>query len=195
MFEVVAFAVAAGCLFGLSTLMVVSLLAPERRPWPAGDDDRKRCVYLALSRPLLPTVFATGVLDWNAGPLAAPWRLAVGAVGILIAFAVLSKSAVDLGEDATEGREDELRTDGLYRYTRNPQNVGYGLLFAAYAVLANSPLVGALAVAVAVFGVLQVLAEEAWLRDTYGDAYEAYCERVPRFVGVRTFARALNDDD
>lgn len=194
MLEIVAFAVAAGCLLGLSALMVVSLLAPERRLWPAGDDDRKRRVYLALSRPLLPAVFATGVLDWNAGPLDAPWRLAVGAVGILIAFAVLSKSAVDLGEDATEGREDELRTDGLYRYTRNPQNVGYVLLFATYAVLANSPLVGALAVEFAVVTVLQVLAEEAWLRDTYGDAYDAYCERVPRFVGVRTLTRALDDD-
>jgi len=194
MLERVAFAVAAGCLLGLSSLMVVSLLAPERRLWPAGDDDRKRRVYLAFSRPLLPAVFATGVLDWNAGPLAAPWHIGVGAVGVLAAFAVLSRSAVDLGEDATEGREDELRTDGLYRYTRNPQNVGYVLLFATYAVLANSPLVGALAVAVAVFSVLQVLAEEAWLRDTYGDAYEAYCERVPRFVGLRTLTRALDDD-
>ena len=144
MFELVAFAVAAGCLLGLSGLMVVSLLAPERRLWPAGDDDGKRRVYLALSRPLLPAVFATGVLDWSAGPLAAPWHLGVGAVGVLAAFAVLNKSAVDLGEAATEGREDELRTDGLYRYTRNPQNVGYVLLFATYAVLANSPLVGVL---------------------------------------------------
>jgi protein-S-isoprenylcysteine O-methyltransferase Ste14 len=194
MLELVAFAVAAGCLLGLSALMVVSLLAPERRLWPAGDDDRKRRVYLALSRPLLPAVFATGVLDWNAGPLAAPWHLAVGAVGVPVAFAVLSKSGFDLGEDATEGREDELRTDGLYRYTRNPQNVGYVLLFATYAVLANSPLVAVLTVEFTVVTVLQVLAEEAWLRDTYGDAYDAYCERVPRFVGLRTLIRALDDD-
>ena len=194
MLELVAFAVATGCLLGLSALMVVSLLAPERRLWPAGDDDRKRRVYLALSRPLLPAVFAIGVLDWDAGPLAAPWHLVVGAVGIVVAFAVLSRSAADLGEDATEGREDELRTDGLYRYTRNPQNVGYALLFATYAVLANSPLVGVLTVEFAAVTVLQVLAEEAWLRDTYGDAYDAYCERVPRFVGVQTFTRALDDD-
>ena len=72
MFELVAFAVATGCLLGLSALMVVSLLAPERRLWPAGDDERKRRVYLTLSRPLLPAVFAIGVLDWDAGPLAAP---------------------------------------------------------------------------------------------------------------------------
>ncbi|QKG93229.1 isoprenylcysteine carboxylmethyltransferase family protein [Halorubrum salinarum] len=194
MLGLIAFAVAAGCLLGLSALMVVSLLAPERRLWPAGDDDRKRRLYLAFSRPLLPAVFATGVLDWNAGPLAAPWHLGVGAVGVLIAFAVLNRSAVDLGEAATEGREDELRTEGLYRYTRNPQNVGYVLLFAAYAVLANSPLVGALAVATAAFSVFQVLAEETWLRDVYGDAYDEYCERVPRFVGVRTLTRVLDDD-
>lgn len=94
MLELVAFAVAAGCLLGLSALTVVSLLAPERRLWPAGDDNRKRRGYLTLSRPLLPAVFATGVPDWNAGPLAASWHLAVGAVGILTAFAVLSKSTV-----------------------------------------------------------------------------------------------------
>ncbi|RLM67003.1 isoprenylcysteine carboxylmethyltransferase family protein [Halorubrum sp. Atlit-8R] len=194
MLGLVAFAAAAGCLLGLSAVMIVSLLAPERRLWPAGDDDRKRRVYLAFSRPLLPAVFATGVLDWNAGPLAAPWHLGVGAVGVLVAFGVLNRSAVDLGEAATEGREDELRTDGVYRYTRNPQNVGYVLLFAAYAVLANSPLAGALAVATAAFSVLQVLAEESWLREVYGDAYDEYCERVPRFVGVRTLTRVLDDD-
>ncbi|KOX98322.1 hypothetical protein AMR74_04700 [Halorubrum tropicale] len=174
--------------------MVASLLAPERRLWPAGDDDRKRRVYLAFSRPLLPAVFATGVLNWNAGPLAAPWHLGVGAVGVLVAFGVLGRSAVDLGQEATEGRKDELRTDGLYRYTRNPQNVGYVLLFATYAVLANSPLVGVLTVEFAVVTVLQVLAEEAWLREVYGDAYDEYCERVRRFVGVRTLTRALGDD-
>jgi protein-S-isoprenylcysteine O-methyltransferase Ste14 len=113
---------------------------------------------------------------------------------VLVAFGALGRSAVDLGEEATEGRKDELRTDGLYRYTRNPQNVGYVLLFATYAVLANSPLVGVLTVEFAVVTVLQVLAEEAWLRNTYGDAYDAYCERVPRFVGVRTFTRAFGDD-
>ncbi|TKX42696.1 MULTISPECIES: isoprenylcysteine carboxylmethyltransferase family protein [unclassified Halorubrum] len=194
MLVLVAFAAAAGCLLGLSALMVASLLAPERRLWPAGDDDRKRRVYLAFSRPLLPAVFATGVLNWNAGPLAAPWHLGVGAVGALVAFGVLGRSAVDLGEEATEGRKDELRTDGLYRYTRNPQNVGYVLLFATYAVLANSPLVGVLTVEFAVVTVLQVLAEEAWLREVYGDAYDEYCERVPRFVGVRTLTRAFGDD-
>jgi len=40
-----------------------------------------------------------------------------------------------------------------------------------------------------------VFAEEAWLRDTYSDAYEAYCERVPRFVRIRTFTRALDSGD
>jgi protein-S-isoprenylcysteine O-methyltransferase Ste14 len=31
------------------------------------------------------------------------------------------------------------------------------------------------------------LAEEPWLRDQFGEHYERYCDRVPRFVGRQTF--------
>ncbi|MDH3622522.1 MAG: hypothetical protein OES69_13780 [Myxococcales bacterium] len=27
--------------------------------------------------------------------------------------------------------------------------------------------------------------EEPWLRKQYGEAYDAYCQRVPRFLGRR----------
>ena len=31
------------------------------------------------------------------------------------------------------------------------------------------------------------LSEEPWLVQQYGKAFEEYCKRVPRFIGVRSF--------
>jgi hypothetical protein len=38
-----------------------------------------------------------------------------------------------------------------------------------------------------------VFAEEPWLREQYGEAHEACCADVPRFVGVRSARRLLED--
>jgi protein-S-isoprenylcysteine O-methyltransferase Ste14 len=38
------------------------------------------------------------------------------------------------------------------------------------------------------------LAEEPWLRERYGQEYESYAERVPRFVGRRTLWLWLGRD-
>jgi protein-S-isoprenylcysteine O-methyltransferase Ste14 len=81
-------------------------------------------------------------------------------------------------------RVDDLKQSGVYRYSRNPQLVGYGLFIAAFVILWPSwrTLIG-----VAVYcGMAHVMSsvEERHLRKQYGTSYEAYCERTPRFVGI-----------
>ena len=83
-----------------------------------------------------------------------------------------------------------LTLSGPYRWSRNPQYVGWMVFFVGYAVMWWSPwcwlALGMLALALQIL----VLVEEEHLHHTFGDAYDAYCRRVPRWFG-RPRARAL----
>ncbi|MFC6952040.1 methyltransferase family protein [Halorubellus litoreus] len=192
MVELVAFAVAGACVVALFAMMVVTFVS-DVRLWPSGDDDRKFKVYVTFSRTFLLGFLATTALDWGGTwlPVSGLALYGPGAVLLVAGVALLLKSGKDLGGDATKGQVDELRTDGLYRYSRNPQNLAYLVFFASLAVLSNSTLVAALTAGAAAFMGLQAVVEEPWLRETYGEAYLAYRERVPRFVGLRSVTRAV----
>ena len=61
---------------------------------------------------------------------------------------------------------------------------------AAFAVLAATPpTIGLCLVALLLWFILP-FAEEPWLADQYGEAYERYADRVPRFLGPASL-RAL----
>jgi protein-S-isoprenylcysteine O-methyltransferase Ste14 len=76
-----------------------------------------------------------------------------------------------------------LVTRGLYRIVRNPMYVGVGLILAGETVLFGS---GALLVYAALvlllFHLRVVYFEEPTLKRKFGDAYEVYCQAVPRWV-------------
>lgn len=90
------------------------------------------------------------------------------------------------GTPAPVAPTKHLVVGGPFRWTRNPGYiavvsliVGQGLLLGSAAVL-----VYALAVATA-FHLFVVLYEEPTLRGTFGEEFDAYCRRVPRWVPRR----------
>jgi len=190
MYEYVPFVL--GLLCGVVVLsgFVATVVRGDYRFWPPGSDERKRRLYLVCSRGLLLCFLATAILGTESVELPL-WGRIAGGIAMLPALGLLVKSAADLGEEEMEGRAGELRTEGLYRYTRNPQNVAYLLLFWAIAVALASILAGALAGLFTVWLVSQSLIEEPWLREQY-EGYDEYAEEVPRFVGIRSFRRAVS---
>ena len=58
-------------------------------------------------------------------------------------------------------------------------------------LLTNSVRVAILAIGGVFWTLLLPFAEEPWLTEQYGDNYEIYRERVPRFIGWQTIARLL----
>lgn len=101
---------------------------------------------------------------------------------MIVGHVVAWSAAAELGFRATSGEAGGLRTRGLYRRSRNPQYVadiailvGIGLLSAAATAL---PVIAA---GIAILA-LAPFAEEPWLRETYGDAFEGYAARMPRFL-------------
>jgi len=76
-----------------------------------------------------------------------------------------------------------LITTGAYAWSRNPLYVGLVLLYLAGAVASNSLWVLAMgwpAVAVLQAGV--IVREERYLAHRFGEAYQAYCRRVRRWL-------------
>lgn len=79
----------------------------------------------------------------------------------------------------------ELVVTGLYRYSRNPMYVAVVLILAGWAILFRSWPMAVYAVAVAAAFHLRVLVhEEPWLARSFGDRWDAYRARVPRWFGL-----------
>lgn len=88
-------------------------------------------------------------------------------------------SSTSLGQD-----KRELNTTGLYRYSRNPQLVGYGLLLSSLAVLYLSwgSVIWFLEYVIVAY--FMIKSEEEFLQLRYGNAYEEYCRAVPRVFKI-----------
>lgn len=101
-----------------------------------------------------------------------------GTVALVSIFAFRSVRKVFARDAGT------LTVTGPYRWSRNPQYVSWFLVLLGYAVMwwswQCSIALAMLAVALQVL----VLVEEQHLTRTFGDAYRAYCRRVPRWLGV-----------
>jgi protein-S-isoprenylcysteine O-methyltransferase Ste14 len=76
---------------------------------------------------------------------------------------------------------------GLYRFTRNPMYLAVGSILLGEAVFHPSwVLAGYTALVGLLFHLRVVSFEEPALRREFGDAYEAYCRSVPRWLRLRS---------
>jgi protein-S-isoprenylcysteine O-methyltransferase Ste14 len=78
---------------------------------------------------------------------------------------------------------DELITGGAFQVSRNPQNVGIGAAMAGAAVLGDSWLALLTAAGFWLLFYAYVRFEEEHLGRVFGERYESYRRRTPRFLG------------
>lgn len=78
-----------------------------------------------------------------------------------------------------------LVTTGAYRWSRNPQNVGWAFFLAGIAVAGRSALALLMAVVFWVAFRIYVTAEEDFLERTFGEAYRGYRASTHRYLGLR----------
>lgn len=167
------------------TLLVT--LTTKFRLWPPGDDARKAMLHWGLVGVFDLGIVGVAVLRWNTWVLPRPSSLVVGALLSVCGAAVFAKSSRAMTAAETGGRvASELHTGGLYARSRNPQYLGMIVGLVGFALLVNSVYVVVLCVLHVCWLVLLPFAEEPWLRDQFDEEYERYCDRVPRFVGLRT---------
>ena len=82
----------------------------------------------------------------------------------------------------TPKEDTSLRTDGLFRMSRNPMYIGVYLTIAASTFYTTNPLVIMLGVFVIAVHHRIVLAEEKHLRNVFGREYSEYCSRVRQYI-------------
>lgn len=76
---------------------------------------------------------------------------------------------------------NKLRTQGLYRFSRNPQLIGYSLLIISFATLWPSWYV---TISIVSYGIIihrMVLTEEIHLENLFGEEFKQYCKKTPRY--------------
>lgn len=111
----------------------------------------------------------------------------LGVVLILIGVAVIAAGRRAYGDVARVYglKEDLLIEAGIYRWTRNPQYLGYNVLLIGSAVASGSTLAFVfVAIFMAMIHAGIVLVEEPYLRRIFGSRYEDYVSRVARYLGV-----------
>jgi len=80
-------------------------------------------------------------------------------------------------------KEDELITVGVYRWTRNPQYVGYAAMFFGAVIASGSALATVSAILFAVFiHVFITRVEEPQMQRVFAETFEAYRRRVRRYL-------------
>lgn len=142
-------------------------------------------VVWALYTWLTALVFATAWI--GLVPLGIPDAIRAAAGGGLLAVGLWWVVA-GVGRMASlsrmSGRElDTLVTTGIYRFSRNPQNVGWGMALAGASIAGDAAfaLLGT-AVAIALF-IAYLPSEERFLRHIHGEAYARYMQCAPRYLG------------
>jgi len=75
-----------------------------------------------------------------------------------------------------------IKTDGIYRVSRNPMYVSFWFFFVACFLLAPSLLVALLIIFCLTVHHFVILNEEKFLKSSFGDQYLSYKGRVPRYL-------------
>ncbi len=142
---------------------------------------------LALAGPLLwVAIPALAQLDplWRGTPL---WSAVPGVLlavaGAMLAFAAQIGMGASWRVGVHAGSVGNLVTSGLHAVSRNPTFLGQAALLLGVA-LAQPSLPGAAAVALFLASAhIQILSEEAVLKQLHGADFDAYAARVPRWIG------------
>jgi protein-S-isoprenylcysteine O-methyltransferase Ste14 len=77
--------------------------------------------------------------------------------------------------------QTSLVTNGIYRYSRNPAFLGFDLLYAGLAITFCNWILIFISLAGIVLMHLQIIEEEKHLSGHFGEAYQAYKKRTPRY--------------
>lgn len=152
-----------------------------------GDKPKKViAIEKTLSLATALTVVAEAVSIFLAKPAIPDFlRIAGIVIGVcaVIVFAVAVITMKDSWRAGIPEKKTDIITDGIYSISRNPAFLGFDLLYLSILLMFfNIPLL-LCSVWAGVMLHLQILQEEKWLADTFGNEYTEYCSKTRRYLG------------
>ncbi|MGB7539858.1 MAG: PEMT/PEM2 methyltransferase family protein [Anaerolineales bacterium] len=170
------------CELSAAAAVLLSIRFPVRRIWPPNrlSPWKTGLMGFLFFFPAL-GIGMLGMLEW--GGMGSPeWvRFGLGLpplAGGLIFF-LWAQGVLGFGQ--MMGKAGALTTGGPFRFSRNPQYAGCLAMLAGWVLLSSSPSAAIVSLIAVIPLVLVPFAEEPWLRMQYGQAYEEYSRKVPRF--------------
>lgn len=83
-----------------------------------------------------------------------------------------------------DNAKTELVTEGIYRFSRNPAFCGFDFMYIGVCLLFCNPLTIFFSLFAVIMLHLQILQEEKYLTQTFGDAYREYRKKTHRYLGI-----------
>jgi protein-S-isoprenylcysteine O-methyltransferase Ste14 len=122
------------------------------------------------------------VSDWPAVHVGLQLQL-IGGIFMGAGLLIFLFSLIWLGIGPSHGQKREaLMQSGPYKYSRNPQAVGFLWAMLGFLLVWPSWHMVLSVILVTVLAHVMILTEEEYLTGRFGDSYKAYCARVPRYV-------------
>jgi len=151
-----------------------------------------RVLFRIRSWSPLPVIAAMlALLVWVPAPRVSP-AVEAALTGAGLCACVLGQGlrawVLGLVQQGTSGQDNflqavALNTAGPYAHVRNPLYVGNFLICLGLLVVAGHPAAGALGLGFFAFEYAFIVpAEEGFLRERFGAAFDAYCAAVPRWL-------------
>lgn len=174
-----------GLAIAAATLAAIlwSIAYPARRLWPPKRYTKATPVLVWVPTfTLFGILIILGVMNWGSLPIPNWLRFGVGIPLIVAGNAIVWSEVAQFGIAQTGGAKGSLRTGGMCRYSRNPQYVADIAMVIGWIVFCASS--GAVLIGFAGIAVLIAapFAEEPWLEEQYGSAFEGYRAKVRRFL-------------
>ena len=172
---------------------IISAFVPDRRLWPINDSTWRWWFNWSGLSVVFTGFPLLAYRDWDSFSFTSTPIKIGGALISVLSMAFSLSALFTLGWKESSGREGELRTDGIYEYTRNPQSVGFITFITGTILTVNSRKLAIHGFLAALVYILFPFAEEPWLREHYGEEYEEYCEQTPRFMSWKSATALLRE--
>jgi len=171
--------------FSLICGVAISIFFPKYRVWPPP----KKYSWQFLISWIFTTVGMLGTpllgfLDFNS---LGGWHwiyFLIGCLPIVTGSIITIWGIMTLSEYQSLGLKGNIITDGPYQYSRNPQYLGFILLYSGLILTTFSFMVLVTGLSLIAMFFILPFSEEPWLLQEYGKAYEDYVAKIPRFIGI-----------
>ena len=126
------------------------------------------------------------IFGWNHMPANARFTgFCIGMLGDIIFLASVLCMKDSWRAGIPDKDRTKLVTTGIYRYSRNPAFLGFDFMYVGLLLMYFNLSMLAVSVFAIIMLHLQILQEERYLTENYGESYKAYRKHVFRYLGRR----------